>query len=132
MGRDWRAAGHERGRDMSGSIEIMPKQYIIGDYTQSVGEAVDVGGANYVSIQVWIDTAVASGSIKVWLEHASVNDNDSFVDWGTEQRVQFTSGTGTTLIGEATGFSRYLRLRIEFETVTSNYFRAVIILKDAV
>lgn len=46
---------------MAGSIEIFPRTYIGADYTQTVDEAVDVGGANFAALQLWFEPAL-SGS----------------------------------------------------------------------
>lgn len=113
---------------MSGSFEILPKQYISGNYTQSVNEAVDSGGANFVSVQAWNFTTIASGSIAVYLQHANINDDSAYVD--TSFSMTFTAGAATTKIVPLSGFGRYLRLRFVFTTVAADYLRAVIVLKD--
>lgn len=117
---------------MSGSIEILPKQYISGSYTQSVAEAVDCGNANFAAIQVWIDSALTSSQvIEVWMQEASINDDGAYVDWNGAKVFQLDNTGKTTDIGTALQFSRYVRLRFVFSGgAPAQYLRAVIVLKD--
>lgn len=117
---------------MSGAIEIFPKQFLGANYTQTVQQAVDTRGANFGSLQAWIDRALTTGEkIEVYVQHANTNDDASFVTVAS-WKIEFNNTTfpNLTYIDNASQFGRFLRLHIVLTSVNAINLRGVLALKN--
>lgn len=127
---------------MAGTIEIFSKQFLGSDYTQTINEAVDTGGSNFGSLQIWIDgaaMATGSGTLTVTVQHANSNDADSYLDVATTSATWEKAFTLTTTASSqvaieqwSAGFGQFLRLSIVFSASAHANVRAVLVLKDSV
>lgn len=106
------------------TIEIFPKTRFdraagSESFKQSTAQAIDTGGYNFLSLQVWVYHLTGGGSpdtLAVDIEEATVNEDDAFVPAVTPTTspiITFTgNGSTQTQIVHLNVFSRFIRLTV--------------------
>ncbi len=93
---------------MSKVIEIFPKAPLIGPFTQSIYQAVDLGRARRATLQVWVDNAA---TVTVQVEEADINEEGEYSTGSNPVITLSNSGSGSAS-GPATTIEQlYLKRR---------------------